>query len=136
MLFELLPHLSRLVPLAERFFASHNAEEKAKQAAFALMAGKVTSDLNRLGEGHIGLEQALRDQNEQVAALAVETMRVRNSVESMDARFAKLEARSIELEAELKAKLKPMAQMMVVILVLLAIVFVLLLVLFFRSSHG
>ena len=37
-LFELLPHISRLVPMADKYFSQKTAAEKANEAALAAMA--------------------------------------------------------------------------------------------------
>ena len=46
-LFELLPHVSRLIPMADRFFASRAATDRATEAAMAAMAEGVRGDLGR-----------------------------------------------------------------------------------------
>ena len=46
-LLELLPHMTRLVPMADKYFASKTAGEKANEAALAAMAEGVRAILGR-----------------------------------------------------------------------------------------
>ena len=98
MLFELLPHLARLVPVADRFFATRNASDKAQELAFAAMSESLHGDLGQVAETHAGIQRALREQGEQVAAIAVEVTRARMGVESIEARVGKIESRIAKLE--------------------------------------
>jgi hypothetical protein len=91
MLFELLPHFARLVPMADRFLASRNASESAQEIALAEMAGSVRGDVRHVAEMHAGIQRALKEQGVQVAEIAVEVTRVRMGVESIEARVAGLE---------------------------------------------
>src|ERR1044072_8400575 len=46
-LVELLPHATRLIPIAERYFASKNSNEQASMAALAARAEDVQADLGQ-----------------------------------------------------------------------------------------
>ncbi len=91
MLFDLLPHLSRLVPMAERFLATRGAREQEEQAALSALTATLLPELGRIGEAHAGVQQALGEQAVQVSAVAVEVTRVRLGVEAMEARIGVLE---------------------------------------------
>jgi uncharacterized protein YqgV (UPF0045/DUF77 family) len=91
MLFDLLPHFARLVPMADKFLATRSASEKAQEAVLAAMATSVRGDLGQVAEMHAGIQRTLKDQGEQVGEIAVEVTRVRIGVESMEARVAKVE---------------------------------------------
>ena len=84
---ELLPHLSRLVPMADKYLSSKTAEDGMQQAELTALRG----DVRTIGEAQAGLRELLAKQNEQVAELAVDVAKARMSVESMEARVAALE---------------------------------------------
>jgi chromosome segregation ATPase len=109
-LFELLPHLTRLVPMADKYLSTRTASERAQEAALAALGAEVRGELGQLGEVHTGLQRQLQDQGAQLSELAVEVTRARMGVESMEARVAGLE-RSTALAMRL----------MVVVVVLLAL---------------
>jgi chromosome segregation ATPase len=90
-LFELLPHLTRLVPMADRYLTTRTASEKAQEAALAALGAEVRGELGQLGEVHTGIQRQLQDQGAQLSELAVEVTRARMGVESMEARVAALE---------------------------------------------
>jgi hypothetical protein len=88
MLFELLPHFARLMPMADKYLNSRSASDKAQEAALAALAANVR---NQVTEAHEGIYRQLREQNTQTAELAVEVTRARMGVESVETRVAKLE---------------------------------------------
>jgi chromosome segregation ATPase len=90
-LFELLPHLTRLVPMADRYLTTRTASEKAQEAALAALGAEVRGELGQLGEVHTGIQRQLQDQGAQLSELAVGVTRARMGVESMEARVAGLE---------------------------------------------
>ncbi len=90
-LFELLPHLTRLVPMADRYLSTRTASERAQEAALAALGAEVRGELGQLGEVHTGIQRQLQDQGAQLSELAVEVTRARMGVESMEARVAGLE---------------------------------------------
>ena len=90
-LLELLPHLTRLVPMADRYLTTRTASEKAQEAALAALGAEVRGELGQLGEVHTGIQRQLQDQGAQLSELAVEMTRARIGVESMEARVAGLE---------------------------------------------
>jgi len=71
-LFELLPHISRLLPLADKFFTSKAASEKANEAALVAMAEGVRGDLGQVTKAHLGLYRQLQDQSAQITAVGEE----------------------------------------------------------------
>src|ERR1700744_3893947 len=98
MLFDLLPHFARLVPMADKFLGTRSASEKAQEAALAAMSASIRSDLGQVKEGPGGIQRTLKEQGEQVGAIAVEVTRVRMGVESIEARVTKFEGRVEKLE--------------------------------------
>jgi hypothetical protein len=102
MLFELLPHFARLMPMADKYLNGRGASEKAHEAALAALADSVRGDLGQVVEVHSGIQHALQEQAAQISEIAVEGTRTRMGVESIEARIAKLEqtsANSIKLLA-------------------------------------
>ena len=93
-LLELLPHVSRLVPAADKFLASRNASEKAQQEALAALAENVRAQLGGVNEEQAGLRRQLQEQSDQVAQVGVEVTRARLGIEAVETRIAKLEQAS------------------------------------------
>ena len=81
MLIELLPHLSRLVPMWEKFLTSRAANDKASENALAAMAEGVRGDLGQVTAAHAGLYRQLQDQSAQIALLAEELKLTRDAAE-------------------------------------------------------
>jgi hypothetical protein len=95
-LFELLPHVSRLVPMADKYFSSKAAGEKANEAALIAMAEGVRGDLGQVTRVHAGLYRQLQDQSAQITELGEEVKRARRALEQHDHR---LEAQELRLRA-------------------------------------
>lgn len=91
LLFELLPHFSRLVPMADKYLSTRSASEKAQEAALTALANEVRGELGKAAEANAGVSRQLQEQGEQIAELGVEVARARMGVESVEARIAKLE---------------------------------------------
>ena len=97
-LFELLPHISRLLPLADKFFTSKAASEKATEAAMVAMAEGVRGDLGQVTAAHMGLYRQLQDQSAQITTVGEE-------VKINDGPFANLNGRIDEIDPD-RGKLK------------------------------
>jgi membrane protein required for beta-lactamase induction len=91
LLFDLLPHFARLMPIADKYLSSKSEGDKSQEAALAALAADVRGDLTGVTEAHSGLLRQLQEQSAQVAELGVEVTRARLGVESVEARVAKLE---------------------------------------------
>ena len=118
-LFELLPHITRLVPMADRYFASRTASEKATEAAMAAMAEDVRGDLGQVTKAHAGLYRQLQDQSAQIAEVAEEVKRARLTVEQHEQRMTALEANVASLGWWVKAGVSLLVVLLVVIIVML-----------------
>jgi chromosome segregation ATPase len=90
-LLEILPHLTRLVPAADKFLASRNASDKAQEEALAALADHVRDGISGVAEEQAGLRRQLQEQSEQIGQVGVEVTRARMGVESIEARITKLE---------------------------------------------
>ena len=80
-LFELLPHITRLVPMADKYFSSRTASEKATEAAMAAMAEGVRGDLGQVAKAHAGLYQQLQEQSAQIGEVSAEVKRMGAALE-------------------------------------------------------
>jgi hypothetical protein len=90
-LFELLPHITRLVPMADKYLSSKTASEKATEAAMTAMADGVRGDLGQVTKAHAGLYRQLQDQSAQITEVGEEVKRTRLSVEQHEGRMVTLE---------------------------------------------
>ncbi len=91
MLLELLPHFTRLVPLADKYFSGRGAQDKAHAAALVLLGEEMRAGLSAADEANAGVQQALKAQGERIAEIAVESTRTRMGVEVVEERVVKLE---------------------------------------------
>jgi hypothetical protein len=94
-LFELLPHITRLVPMADKYLSSKTASEKANEAAMAAMAEGVRGDLGQVTKAHAGLYRQLQEQSAQLTQVGEDVKATRLAVEQHEARMVALES-SIE----------------------------------------
>lgn len=90
-MFELLPHISRLVPMLDRYFSSKAASEKANEAALAAMAEGVRGDLGQVTRSHAGLYRQLQDLSAQVFEVGDAVKQARSLVEAQEHRVGSLE---------------------------------------------
>jgi len=84
-LFELLPHITRLVPMADKYFSSRTASEKATEAAMAAMAEGVRGDLGQVTKAHAGLYQKLQEQSAQIGEVSADVKRMGAALERVTA---------------------------------------------------
>jgi len=118
-LFELLPHVSRLLPMADKFLSSKAAAEKANEAAMLAMAEGVRGDLGQVTKAHLGLYRQLQDQSAQIADVAEEVKRARLSVEQHEHRMVTLEQNVTSLGWWVKAGVSLLVVLVAVVIVLL-----------------
>src|SRR5712671_1309924 len=118
-LFELLPHITRLVPMADRYFSSKTASEKANEAAMAAMAEAVRGDLGQVTKAHAGLYRQLQDQSAQIAEVSEEVKRARLSIEQHEHRMRTMEANLTSLGWWVKAGVSLLVVLVVMVIVLL-----------------
>lgn len=124
MLFELLPHLSRLAPVADKFLNSRSTTDKAHEAALAALAADLRGDFGQVSQANSALAAHLLEQNRQVGLLAVEAAQTRVAIDSVATRMDALEERAAQG-----------LRLSAIVLFLLTIAIVLLAVLLFRSHR-
>ena len=118
-LFELLPHITRLVPMADKYFSSKTASEKANEAAMAAMAEGVRGDLGQVTKAHAGLYRQLQDQSTQIAEVGEAVKRAGLAIEQHDQRMAALEQGMKSLGLWVKGGVSVLVVLAVVVIVLL-----------------
>lgn len=118
-LFELLPHITRLVPMADRYFSSKTASEKATEAAMAAMAEGVRGDLGQVTKAHAGLYRQLQEQSAQIGEVGEEVKRARLAVEQHESRMIALESNVASLEWWIKGGVSVLVVLAAVIIGLL-----------------
>jgi hypothetical protein len=115
-LFELLPHITRLVPMADRYFAQRAAAEKANEAAMAAMAEGVRGDLGQVTKAHAGLYRQLQEQSAQIAEINEEAKRGRLLIEQHGHRMEAMDQKIAALGAWIKTGV-----VLVIVLIVLVI---------------
>ena len=115
-LFELLPHITRLVPMADKFFASRAATDRATEQAMLAMADGVRGDLGQVAKAHAGLYQQLQEQSGQIAELSAEVKRMGAAAERVTA----LESQMASLARWLKVGVSLIVALLIAVIVLLA----------------
>lgn len=134
MLFELLPHVGRIMPMAERFFETRKAREQEEQAQLAAISETLRTELDKAAAANSGLERALKEQvgavAAQVSAAADELSRARATMESLNGRVSGLEDKVAASEAASRRA----QSLAVVTLVLLVVVIALLVFVVLRSG--
>ena len=118
-LFELLPHISRMVPLADRYLSSRSSTD----TAIATLSDGVRSDLGRVAKAHVDLAGRLDEFAAHVDAIAAETRQTRAAAQNTEVRITALE-RSI---GSLRPLLLTLLAAVLVAVVLLIAVLVLIL---------
>jgi tetrahydromethanopterin S-methyltransferase subunit G len=91
MLFELLPHFTRLLPMADKYLSTRSASEKAQEAALASLAAEVRGELGKATEAQGGIARQLQEQTTQIGELALDVTRSRMAVEGLEIRLGSLE---------------------------------------------
>jgi hypothetical protein len=118
-LFELLPHISRLVPMADRYLSTKTASEKANEAAMAAMAEGVRGDLGQVTKAHAGLYRQLQEQSAQITQVSEEVKQARLSFEQHDHSLGVLEQRVASLGVWVKAGVSLLVVLVAVVIFLL-----------------
>ncbi|NYF81380.1 hypothetical protein [Granulicella arctica] len=77
--------------MADMFFATKTASEKANEAAVAAMAENVRTDLGQVTTAHAGLYRQLQEQSAQIAEVAEDTRRTRAALDSSKEQVTVLE---------------------------------------------
>jgi hypothetical protein len=118
-LFELLPHISRLLPMADKYFNSKAAAEKANEAAMAAMAEGVRGDLGQVTKAHVGLYRQLQEQSAQITGVSEQVTATRTVIGQQADRVESLELKVASLGWWIKIGVSLLIVSAAVIIVLL-----------------
>ena len=118
-LFELLPHISRLVPMADKYFSQKAAAEKANEAALAAMAEGVRGDLGQVTRAHAGLYRQLQDLSAQVTVVGETAEAARVAAAKQDSRVEELEQKVAAIGVWVKVGVSVVVVMLGVVIWLL-----------------
>lgn len=114
-LFELLPHIARVVPMADKYFSSKANTERATETAMVAMAEGLRGDLGQVTKSHAGLYQKLEEQSAQIAEVGDEVKRLATALEGV----AALESRVTVLGRWVKLGVSLIVVLLVAVIVLL-----------------
>jgi hypothetical protein len=131
LLFDLLPHFARLLPVADKYLSTRSASEKAQETALAALAVDMRAELGKGTDSQAGLLRQMQEQSAQIGDLALDVTRMRMGVEGVELKVTKLENSVAAAEAKSALAVKLLGP----VLGLLLIVTVLLIVLLVRSAH-
>ena len=118
-LFELLPHISRLVPMADKYFNAKAATEKATAAAMLAMAEGVRGDLGQVTQAHAGLYRQIQEQSVQITAVAEAVQQTRQTADQQAGRLEALELQMKSLARWTKAGVSLLTVLLAVVIWLL-----------------
>ena len=90
-LVELAPHITRLLPMADRFFQAKSADADASRTAMEQMAEGLRGDLGQVTASHAGLYRQLNEQSEKLSLLSENVRADRFVIDRVDERVARLE---------------------------------------------
>jgi len=99
-LLELLPHVTRLVPVADKYFSTKSTSERAQEAAIAALAEDLRVGVGGLRDAQAG---ALVGLDQQMKAQAVELVAVRAALKESQASLAVQENRLEVIERGVRA---------------------------------
>jgi hypothetical protein len=84
-LLELLPHLTRLVPMLERYLASRQVKDQVNEEKLTALTEIVRGDLGQVTAAHAGLYRQLQGLSAQIAVLEDEVKAARAAAERAEA---------------------------------------------------
>jgi chromosome segregation ATPase len=68
-LVDLLPHATRLLPLADNYFSTRRESDRAQAAAMAALGDGLRDEMGKLAAANSGLTRQLGEQKQQIASL-------------------------------------------------------------------
>ena len=115
-LLELAPHVTRLVPVADRYLQSRTEGRDAQRVAYERLADGLRVDIGNLADGvhgdltqlaaaQAGIAHQLNQHSETLASMAAELRTARLTGEELETRMKRMEARTSQLWMALIAAL-------------------------------
>jgi septal ring factor EnvC (AmiA/AmiB activator) len=92
-LIELLPHISRLLPHADRFLSAKSADAEAGRTAMQQMAEGLRGDLGQVTAAHAGLYRQLNEQSEKLDEIAAEVHSTKIAVDALEASVTEVQTK-------------------------------------------
>ena len=118
-LFELLPHVTRLVPVADKYFASKAASEKATRQAMAAMTENVRDDIEQVTKAHAGLYRQLQEHGSQIAEMSEDVRRAKVAIEHQGQRLEAIDHKLDSLGIWVRTGVGMLVLLLVMVIVLL-----------------
>ncbi len=122
-LLELAPHVTRLVPMADRYLQSKAENRDGQRRALEEMADRLRGDFGQINEGMRGdltqLGQQLNQQSETLASLATDVRAMRLTSDEIEARIKGMEARMARVWMIFLAGMVALAIMAAVVIAML-----------------
>lgn len=119
-LIELLPHISRLLPAADRFLQARSASDENTRKALEQLTEDLRGDLRRVTSSHEGLYRQLNEQSERIAQMTEQANAARASAEAAEEKAAGLERR-LAISNAMLAIVLPLLIILVVLTILLLV---------------
>jgi chromosome segregation ATPase len=116
MLLEFLPHLTRLIPAADRYLSSRPASDKAHEAALAALSEDQRSAFSKVTAENAALKSHLQQLITDSAQLRAETSVLRTSLEGLDSRVTRIESRVTAVSRVLWVVVAMLAAVLVIVL--------------------
>ena len=117
-LIELAPHISRLVPMADRFFQSKAATEEANRRAVETMVGGIRDDFEQVTAAQAALSRQMAEHGDRISAIATDIATLKR--DSDGSRLAAFEERLTLLQA--RAQLQATLSVVIIVLLVAALV--------------
>ena len=115
-LVELLPHISRLVPVAERYFSTKASGDRSNELALAALAEGMQSDLGQVTKANAGLYRQIQEQGALITGVGDEVRQVRTALDTFDRKIAALEQRVNSLQVWIRVGISVIVVLLLVIL--------------------
>ncbi len=96
-LLELAPHITRLVPAADRYLQSRSDGRESQRVAMEQLAEGLRGDVGTIAAAHAGIAETLKEQSEALAGVAIDVKATRLASDALEARLQGLEARMARL---------------------------------------
>ncbi|HEU4635982.1 MAG TPA: hypothetical protein VFS41_07385 [Edaphobacter sp.] len=115
-LVELLPHISRLVPLAERYFSTKASGDRSNELALAALAEGMQADLGQVTKSHAGLYRQIQEQGALIGGVRDEVRQARAALDSSERKIIALEERVNSLQLWIRVGVSVVVVLLLVIL--------------------
>ena len=92
-LLELAPHVTRLVPAADRYLQSRAETRESSRRALQDLNDNLRADLAQIAAAHAGLSLQLNEQTETLTRIAADVHHTRLATEEFETRLSRIENR-------------------------------------------